>query len=645
MKNGSTWFNKQVLLRRALGWTLQLYAFALSGAFAFLLRFEFRLSSAEIAELSFAIPVWMAGKALVFRLFSLDGRTSTHVSISDLRRLALGNILASAVCAAILMALSAHVPRSVYFIDLIVCLHLTAAHQLARRLIADAIRTARWHRHAKRAVIYGAGAAGVGLLDELRTNRRLNYCVVGFIDDDPLKKGMLVRALPVLGNGADLPRLATKLVLEEILIAVPSANGPQMSRILEYCHNAGVRCKTVPGLADIIDGLCAATQIRDVAVEDLLGRRPVRLGEDVVRARIGGEVVLVTGAGGSIGSEICRQVARLNPAAIIGFEVAETPLFEIEQGIRSRTPDVRFVCEIGSIQDRVRLAQVFSRHQPSVVFHAAAYKHVPMMEAHLIQAVENNIFGSWNVALSAAEHGVKDFVLISSDKAVRPTSIMGLTKRVAELVVNSFQNGGPKFVSVRFGNVLGSSGSVVPIFKKQIAAGGPVLVTHPEMRRFFMTIPEAVQLVLEALTLGKGGEIFVLDMGQPVKIADLARNLILLSGLRPGEDIRIEFTGVRPGEKLYEELNAYDENTLPTRHEKIKIFAGPAVSAEDVLARLRRVRQCCENHDSKHLILELKELVPEYNPSSHILREIMSEETDAGSEKRLPLVMSAGRTA
>ncbi len=643
MNNKMALPNKRVLLWRVVGWTLQLYAFALSGALAFLLRFEFHLTPHEIAELAVAVPVWVIGKAAVFGLLSLDGRTSTQASIPDLRRLALGNALGSVICSAVLVIISSHFPRSIYFLDFIICFQLTAAHQLARRLVADLIRKSTSLRDAKHVVIYGAGAAGVGLLEELRTNPHLKYCVLGFIDDDPLKDGMLVRDLPVLGTGADLPRVAAKLHPDEVLIALPSASGPQMTRILECCHRASVRCKTIPGLADIIDGPGLATQIREVAVEDLLGRRPVRLEEDAIRANLAGEVVLVTGAGGSIGSEICRQVARFNPAAIIGFGIAETPLFQIEQDILSRNPGVPFICDIGSIQDPARLGEVFARHRPSVVFHAAAYKHVPMMEAHLIQAIENNIFGSWNVAVAAAEHGTRDFVMISSDKAVRPTSIMGLTKRVAELVINSFQNGGPKFVSVRFGNVLGSSGSVVPIFKKQIAAGGPVLVTHPEMRRFFMTIPEAVQLVLEAQTMGKGGEIFVLDMGQPVKIVDLARNLILLSGLRPEEDVKIEFTGVRPGEKLYEELNAYDENTLPTRHEKIKILSGPAVSADDLIARLKRFRQLCCKQYTRHLILELKDLVPEYNPSSHILREILAETGDAVLPER-PLVMTAGRS-
>jgi len=320
------------------------------------------------------------------------------------------------------------------------------------------------------------------------------------------------------------------------------------------------------------------------------------------------------------------SLPRLSKVVInMGFDVAETPLFNLEQEMQASFPDVNFRPEIGCIRDRARLRDVMGQYQPSILYHAAAYKHVPMMESNILAAVDNNIHGTANVVAAAMEQGVADFVMISSDKAVRPTSIMGLTKRVAELLIGSIQDGGTKFVSVRFGNVLGSNGSVIPIFKKQIAAGGPVTVTHPEMRRYFMTIPEAVQLVMQASTMGKGGEIFVLDMGQPVKIVDLARNLILLSGLRPDHDVRIEFTGVRPGEKLYEELNTLDENTAPTFHEKIKIFTGPALSAEEMESRLAVIRRLLEARDDRGLLLELKDLVPDFNPSKHVLQRLLGQ--------------------
>ena len=408
-----------------------------------------------------------------------------------------------------------------------------------------------------------------------------------------------------------------------ILIAIPSATGAQMTRILERCHAAGVECKTIPGLGEVIEGRGLVGQIREVAVEDLLGRNAVCLEEDEIRGTLEGKVVLVTGAAGSIGSELCRQIARFHPAGIVGFEIAESPLFEIDREMRQAFPAIPFYPEIGSIQNRTRLDEVLRRYSPSIVYHAAAYKHVPMMEAHVFEAIENNVFGTYNVAMAAAEHGVEDFIMISSDKAVRPTNVMGATKRVAELLLLALQNGRTRYVAVRFGNVLGSNGSVIPIFKKQIAAGGPVTVTHPEMRRYFMTIPEASQLVLQASTMGHGGEIFVLDMGAPVKIVDLARNLILLSGLRPDDDIKIEFTGVRPGEKLYEELNSMEEDTLPTPYEKIKIFTGNGLPSAGMEPYLEALRHICERRDVPGLVLTLKDLIPDYNPSAQLLRRIV----------------------
>jgi len=334
------------------------------------------------------------------------------------------------------------------------------------------------------------------------------------------------------------------------------------------------------------------------------------------------DLALVTGAAGSIGAELCRQIARFRPAALVAVEVSETALFHLEREMRRQFPEMTFIPAIGNIQNSQRLREIFRATKPAVVYHAAAYKHVPMMESHAFEAVENNVFGTFNVAVAAAEAGADDFVMISSDKAVRPTNVMGASKRVAELVIRSLQNGGTRFVSVRFGNVLGSNGSVVPIFKEQIAAGGPLTVTHPEMRRYFMTIPEAAQLVLQASTMGRGGEIFVLDMGVPVKIVDLARQLILLSGLNPNKDIRIEFTGVRPGEKLYEELNMDEEQMVPTYHDKVHIFAGSCLPADCTMKHLAILRGACERRDLDALVHELREMVPDYSPSEGLLERM-----------------------
>jgi FlaA1/EpsC-like NDP-sugar epimerase len=439
------------------------------------------------------------------------------------------------------------------------------------------------------------------------------------LDDWPDKKGVPILGVTVLGGGDQGVKLVTKYHIDTILIAIPSATGAQMTQILKRCHAAEAECKTIPGMGEVIEECGLLGQIREVAVEDLLGRNPVHLEDDKIRATLEGRMVLVTGAGGSIGSELCRQIARFNPAGIVGFEIAESPLFEIDREIRQAFPAIPFHPEMGNIQNRARLDEVLRRHSPSIIYHTAAYKHVPMMEAHVFEAIENNVFGTYNVALAAAEHGVEDFIMISSDKAVRPTNVMGATKRVAELLLLALQNGGTKYVAVRFGNVLGSNGSVIPTFKKQIAAGGPVTVTHREMRRYFMTIPEASQLVLQASTMGLSGQIFVLDMGAPVKIVDLARNLILLSGFRPDEDIKIEFTGIRPGEKLYEELHFMDEDTITTSCEKIKIFTGNGGPSAGMGPYLQALRHICQRRDVRDLALTLKDLIPDYNPSAQLL--------------------------
>jgi FlaA1/EpsC-like NDP-sugar epimerase len=625
MRDATEQNDRTKLMRRTLVWAAQLGLFALSAGAAFLIRFDFNLPSAYLGELGFALTVWVVVKAIVFRVARLDRGLWRYVSAIDLVRLAMANLIASAAgCALILAFGPAGFPRSLYLLDLMICFLLTSGLRLTVRIALEATSDP-WRSRGteKRTVIYGAGGAGTALLREIRNNPRLSYRVVGFVDDHAERKGMRVSGVTVLGGGDAIKMLVSKHRIEMVLIAIPSATGTEMTRILEYCHMAGVDCRTVPGLGEIIEGHGLTGQIREVAVEDLLGRTPVRLEEGRIRASIEGRVVMVTGAAGSIGSELCRQIAHFHPAGIVGFEIAESPLFEIDREMKLNFPHVPFHPEIGSIQNRARVDDVLRKHRPAAIYHAAAYKHVPLMEAHVFEAIENNVFGTFNVAAAAAENGVEDFVMISSDKAVRPTNVMGTTKRIAELILRALQNGRTKYVAVRFGNVLGSNGSVIPIFKKQIAAGGPVTVTHPEMRRFFMTIPEACQLVLQAAAIGKGGQICVLDMGQPVKIVDLARNLILLSGLRPDEDVKIEFTGMRPGEKLYEELSTLLEDTVPTEHEKVRIFVGDAIEEEDLQGWLDSLHDICEARDMGRLIVALKEIVLDYNPSTHLLRRVL----------------------
>lgn len=602
--------------RRLVSEAIQIVLAAIALASAFLLRFEFALEPMYQQMILRSLPLVLGIKFCVFRAFGLRDLAWRYLGFQDLARIAAANMVAFAAATMVLrMAIGSGFPRSVHILDLLLCLTLMVAARAAARVYFEA-RTPS--ASARRILIYGAGKAGVTVLSEIRANPQLGYEVVGFLDDDPSKRNLRLHGIRVLGGRATLAEVARKSRVEEVLIALPSATGSELTLILEQCRAACVIAKRTPALVELIDHKVLVAQIRDVRLEDLLGRAPVRLEQSQVRARLAGRVVLVTGAGGSIGSELCRQIARYAPRALVGFDNAETALYQIDQEMREQFPEVPFYPEIGSIQNRRRLDEVFRDHRPAAVYHAAAYKHVPMMEAHLFEAVENNVFGTRNVVRAAMASGVDEFVLVSSDKAVRPTSVMGATKRLAELICAS---AGSQFCAVRFGNVLGSNGSVIPLFKRQIAAGGPVTVTHPEIRRFFMTIPEAAELVLQAAAMGNGGEIFVLDMGEPVRIQDLARNLILLSGLKPDLDIRVEFTGIRPGEKLYEEVSSIEEDTVPTRHSKIRIFTGPSPSQESTSRWLEELRRATEARDAAEVVLALKELAPDYNPSGFLLKK------------------------
>lgn len=620
-------------LRWLFGGGAELAAFAAAGAAAFWLRFDFTVPASQLRHLQVALAVWVVAKAVAFIALRVDRNSWRYVSVYDLRLLLAANLAGSVLgCIGIEWLAPPAFPRSIFVMDFVICSTFTAGMRVAVRVMLDQFRQAGRSAERRPTLIYGSGDAGIALYREIHANLSLPYDVVGYVDDNPRKRGLTFGGARVLGNGAGLQQIVERYSVEVVLIAVPSAAGAEMIRILEQCQAAGVEFKTIPGMGELIEGGSLARQIRDVAVEDLLGRSTVQLEQERIRTKLEGRSVLVTGAAGSIGSELCRQIARFGPAEIVAFDAAETPLFLVQQEMARMFPEVPFLAEIGNIRDKERLADVFERHLPSVVYHAAAYKHVPMMEAHCFEAIENNIFGTLNVARAAIESGAEDFVMISTDKAVQPTNVMGVSKRIAELVIRSLQNGETKFVSVRFGNVLGSNGSVIPIFKEQIARGGPVTVTAPEMRRFFMTIPEASQLVLQASTMGEGGEIFVLDMGQPVRILDLARNLILLSGLRPDEDIQIEFTGARPGEKMYEELHTLTEDTLPTGHEKIKAFQGASVPWGKMEHELKMLRKLCETRDFRQLVLAMRGLVADYNPSTELLQRVLSPVEEYTSE-------------
>lgn len=470
--------------------------------------------------------------------------------------------------------------------------------------------------NARNILIVGAGDAGEMILREMQNNLRLGYNPVGFVDDDRSKRRLMIHGVSVVGNTRDIYRLAKEYEVEEVIIALPSATGKAMRRIVNTCKRADVRFRTLPFIGDLIDGNVSLNQIRDVAIDDLLGREAIRLDMSLIGKELTHRVIMVTGAAGSIGSEVVRQVARFKPKKIILFERGENDLYNFEIELSKRRWDTRFVPFVGDVRDRVRVRECMELYNPAYIFHAAAYKHVPMMEMNPAEAVKNNIFGTKVMVDLAVEYNVEKFILISTDKAVRPTNVMGATKRVAELILQSKTASGEcntQFVAVRFGNVLGSNGSVIPLLKKQIEEGGPVTVTHPDITRYFMTIPEAVQLVIQAGAMGEGGELFLLEMGDPVRIKDLAENLIKLSGLTPGKDINIVYTGLRPGEKLYEELLIEGEGIKKTHHNKIWVLNGTDVDVNLLNAALRELETACGT--GKDIKMILKELVPEYNYS------------------------------
>lgn len=610
-------------------------AFAACGFLAFQLRFD-SVPAIYIQPMFEAVVIWAVVKSVVFLACRANRGFWRYTSLDDALRIGIvntaGSVLASAI---ILLSLQHRIPHSIYILEWLVSCTAILGIRLAVRLTADIKNNRKAGEDDRsRTLIYGAGGAGLTLVREFRENHSMKYRIVGLIDDDDHKVGLTFLGKKVLGTGSALSGLTTKYEIDRVLIAIPSATGPQMVQVLQNVIDAEVDYKMVPGLDEIIESTDLGNQIRAVAVEDLLGRKPVQLDLQKIKGRIRGKTIMVTGAAGSIGSEICRQIARFEPAALIGFDEAETPLFQVDRELSNKFPDLTFHAEIGNITRSNHLKQVMDRYRPSILFHAAAYKHVPMMERHVFAAVENNIFGTWNVAQAAIDSGVEDFLMISSDKAVRPTSMMGATKRASELVIRALQKESSTcFVAVRFGNVLGSNGSVVPIFKEQIAAGGPVTVTHPEMRRYFMTIPEAAQLVLQAFAIGSGGEVFVLDMGEPVRIVDLARNLVLLSGLRPDRDVKIQFTGLRPGEKLFEELNLQDEYMVPTSHAKIRSYRAPFSTDFKVLrGALDELQHIVERKDVPRLVLLLKELIPDYNPGSQLLELALTAPLRSGKQ-------------
>jgi FlaA1/EpsC-like NDP-sugar epimerase len=583
---------------------------------AFLLRFEFHIPRLYLSHALRWLAVLLVVRTVVHAWMGLFHGLWRYSGARDLIALVKASVVSTAVFALLVTLFGPQgLPRSVIIMDWLGSIVIVGGVRFSIRAVREiAVHAAKPPPEGrKRLLIVGAGDAGEMLMREITRIHAAKYETIGFVDDNKLKVSERIHGAPVLGALALVPELVEKHEIDEVIIAIPSASGKEMRRIVDLCSGTGAHIRTLPGVDKLIDGRVTVNQLQAVKIEDLLGRDPVVLDNEAINAFVRSRVVLVTGAGGSIGSELCKQVARFGPRKIVLVEQAENNLFHIHRALVREFPDVPVVPCVADICDTKRLENVFSDEKPHVVFHAAAHKHVPMMEENPGEAIKNNVFGTKKVADLSAKYHVEKFVMVSTDKAVNPTSVMGVSKRCAEIYVQALSlRTKTQFVTVRFGNVLGSAGSVIPLFQEQIAGGGPVNVTHPDMKRYFMTIPEASQLILQAGAMGNGGEIFVLDMGEPVKIVDLARDLIKLSGLVPGEDIEIKFTGIRPGEKLFEELSTNDEHADRTRHPKIFIGKFRPYELARIEACYAHLHELSDGSDRDAIKRAFAALVPEY---------------------------------
>ncbi len=622
--------------RRPLIVIAHIVAFAASLMLSFLVVQNMQFRREWLVLYPALLLLFLLVKLPVFGLFRQYRGWWRYVGISDLHGIVRASLMSTCIIVAVWFAAGRIEPVRIYLpagldtpaegvciADMFVTILMLGGLRIVIRLYYEASRTAEAGR-LKRFLIVGAGNAGEALLREIARMPVTQYDVVGFIDDDPIKQDTHIHGIPVLGTVEQLPKICRDRNIEEIAIAMPSASPRQLRRVIQVCEGAKVRFRTVPSITDIASGKLRVSQIRDVDINDLLGREAVQLDLDLIESFARDKTILVTGAGGSIGSEMCRQLCHFKPKRLLLVEQAENPLFYTERELRRQFPAVQLMPIICNITDKARVSEIFETYKPQVVIHAAAHKHVPLMELNAGEAIKNNILGTQIVADVADTCGAGHFVMISTDKAVNPTSIMGSSKRIAEMYIQDLsRTSKTHFVTVRFGNVLGSDGSVVPIFKKQIAEGGPVTITHPDMKRYFMTIPEASQLVLQAAAMGKGGEIFVLDMGEPVRIVDLARELITLSGFRPvladrsdpsdtSDEILIVFTGPRPGEKLFEELSIVGENMQRTSHPKISVWKNIPMDRDRLQAAIRELVTIAQSQDHHTIAHKIKQLVPEY---------------------------------
>ena len=588
--------------------------------FALMIRFDFVYSRIPMAYLDnylLVIPPYIAIALITFYICRLYHSIWRFASISEFLRIIISYLVLIPVACLFQWKLEVKMPYAFWIIGLMISFALTTASRFAYRLIRTGQKMFEQKSNSyaeERVMVIGAGNAGQLLIRELIMSSHLSAKACCIIDDNPAKKGRFLDGIPIVGNRHDIPEMVVKYNINKIIYAVPTTAGKDRKEILNICKDTGCQVQVIPGIYQMVDGKVSVSNLRPVSIEDLLGRDEVVVDNDQIHSFLEGKVIMVTGGGGSIGSELCRQIARENPKKLLIFDIYENNAYEIQQELRRKYPNVHFETLIGSVRNTNRLESIFKEYKPDVIYHAAAHKHVPLMEESPNEAIKNNVFGTYKLSKAAAEFGVKKFVLISTDKAVNPTNIMGASKRLCEMIIQMMnRNTDTDFVAVRFGNVLGSNGSVIPLFKKQIEEGGPVTVTDPRIIRYFMTIPEAVALVLQAGLYAKGGEIFVLDMGDPVKIDDMARNLIRLSGYEPDVDIKIKYTGLRPGEKLYEEMLMSEEGLKETPNKLIHI--GQPIEMDDELfaKQLSELEKACkaERSDIKQIVADI---VKTYHP-------------------------------
>ena len=609
-------FNAQKALRVACLVLADLILINLSAFLALYIRFEFDFrqlyATTFLRDMLIYAGINSACTILIFHILKLYNSLWEFASVSELVRITLGCFFSAVFYMVGMFMLHLTVPRSFPAIYMLILCLLCGALRLSYRCVRRT-RAGLRSEGEKRTMLIGGGQAGAIALREFQTSPRSENKVVCIIDDSPNKVGSYLRGVKIVGGRSSIPAMAEKYDVDEIVLAIPSASRHEKLQILSYCHNTSCTLRTLPGICQLANGEVRIEQIREVDIEDLLGRETVKIDLDEVAAYITGKTVLVTGNGGSIGSELCRQAAAQRPKRLIIFDIYENNAYDIQMELRRTHPELDLVVLIGSVRDRERVMQVFDRYRPDLVCHAAAHKHVPLMETSPFEAIKNNVFGTYNVAQAADRFGTQRFILISTDKAVNPTNVMGASKRLCEMIVQMMNDrSATEYVAVRFGNVLGSAGSVIPLFRKQIRSGGPVTVTDKRVIRYFMTIPEAVQLIFQAGAYARGGEIFVLDMGEPVRIDDLARNMIRLSGFEPDVDIPVVYTGLRPGEKLYEELLLSGEGMQKTKNDLIYIgheIAFDPAAFEENLMLLRAIPET----DEPALRAKLRELVPTFH--------------------------------